>query len=123
MAAVRILVADDHDVLRLGVRATLEKNPDWKVVAEARDGQEAVAKARDFEPDVAILDCSVPRLDGLEAARELVRNQPNTKVDPDGAGLDENRIQQGLTEQECSDRLAFQGQDAADGGNQIFACR
>jgi len=72
MAAVRTLVADDHDVLRLGVRATLEENPDWKVVAEARDGQEAVAKAREFEPDVAILDYSMPRIDDLEAAREIV---------------------------------------------------
>jgi DNA-binding NarL/FixJ family response regulator len=80
MPALRILVADDHDVLRRGVRVTLEDDPSWKVVAEACDGQEAIEKARAFEPDIAILDFSMPKLNGLDAAREIVRSLPHTKV-------------------------------------------
>lgn len=80
MTGLRILVADDHDVLRRGVRVTLEDNPNWKVVAEASDGEEAVEKAKAFEPDLAILDFSMPKLNGLDAAREIVRSLPHTKV-------------------------------------------
>jgi DNA-binding NarL/FixJ family response regulator len=80
MSALRILVADDHDILRRGVRVTLEDNPNWKVVAEASDGQEAIEKAKAFEPDVVILDFSMPKLNGLDAAREIVRSLPQTRV-------------------------------------------
>jgi len=78
--SVRVLVADDHDVLRRGVRAILEGNPNWKVVAEARDGQEAIEKANEFKADVAILDFSMPKSNGLEAAREILRNLAQTKI-------------------------------------------
>ena len=77
---VRFLVADDHDVLRRGVRVILEDNPDWKVVAEARDGREAIEKANEFKPDIAILDFSMPEINGLDATREIVKNLPKTKV-------------------------------------------
>lgn len=80
MQSLRLLVADDHDVVRIGVRVLLQNNPDWKVVAEARDGQEAIEKAKEFRPDVAILDFSMPGLNGLDAAREIVRNLQDTKV-------------------------------------------
>ncbi|PYU19415.1 MAG: DNA-binding response regulator [Acidobacteria bacterium] len=80
MSDVRLLVADDHDVLRRGVRAILEENPNWKIVAEARDGQEAIERANEFKPDVAILDFSMPKRNGLEAAREILRNLPQTKI-------------------------------------------
>ena len=80
MSDVRLLVADDHDVLRRGVRAILEENPNWKIVAEARDGQEAIERANEFKPDVAILDFSMPKSNGLEAAREILRNLPQTKI-------------------------------------------
>lgn len=80
MANLRLLVADDHDVLRRGVRLAVENHPDWKVVAEARDGREAIQKSEEFTPDVAILDYSMPLNDGLEVTREILRTRPNTKV-------------------------------------------
>ena len=80
MYSVRVLVADDHDVLRRGVRTIIEENPNWKIVAEARDGQEAIERANEFKPDVAILDFSMPKSNGLEAAREILRNLPQTKI-------------------------------------------
>src|SRR5438309_3101475 len=80
MPGVRLLVADDHDVLRRGVRVILEDNPNWTVVAEARDGQEAIEKANELKPDIAILDFSMPKSNGLEAAREILRSLPHTKV-------------------------------------------
>ena len=80
MSDVRLLIADDHDVLRRGVRTIIEENPNWKIVAEARDGQEAIERANEFKPDVAILDFSMPKSNGLEAAREILRNLPQTKI-------------------------------------------
>jgi len=69
MPDVRLLIADDHDVVRRGVRTIIEENPNWKIVAEASDGQQAIEKANEFKPDVAILDFSMPKRNGLEAAR------------------------------------------------------
>ena len=80
MSDVRLLIADDHDVLRRGVRTIIEENPNWKIVAEASDGQQAIEKANEFKPDVAILDFSMPKRNGLEAAREILRNLPQTKI-------------------------------------------
>lgn len=80
MPTVRILVADDHDVLRRGVREILEHNPNWKVVAEASNGQEAIEKAKAFEPDIAIVDFSMPGMNGLDASREIAKSLPHTKV-------------------------------------------
>jgi DNA-binding NarL/FixJ family response regulator len=79
MGNVRLLVADDHDVVRKGVRRLLEEQPGWEVVAEAADGREAVEKAKLVQPDVTILDLSMPELNGLEAAREILKSVP-TKV-------------------------------------------
>lgn len=79
MGNLRLLVADDHDVVRKGVRALLEEQPGWEVVAEASDGREAVEKAKLVQPDVTILDLSMPKLNGLEAAREILKTVP-TKV-------------------------------------------
>jgi len=75
-----VLVADDHDIVRRGVRDLLEKQPGWKVIAEATNGKEAVEKARQLKPDVSILDISMPSLDGLEAARQIVASGSSTKV-------------------------------------------
>ena len=80
MPSVRLIVAGGHEILRIGVRATLENKPDWTVVAEASDGQQAIEKAKEFRPDIAILDCSMPGTNGLDAAREIVENLPDTKV-------------------------------------------
>jgi len=71
MMRLRILIADDHDVVRRGVRAVLQGQPEWTVVGEARTGREAVAKATELRPDVVVLDVSMPELNGLEAARQI----------------------------------------------------
>ena len=69
-----VLVADDHAVVRHGVRGILSAQPDFEVIGEAADGAEAVAMALELRPDLAILDVSMPRLTGLQAAGELTRN-------------------------------------------------
>lgn len=79
MANLRLLVADDHDVVRKGVRTLLEEQPGWEVAAEASDGREAVEKAKLVQPDITILDLSMPELNGLEAAREILKTV-STKV-------------------------------------------
>src|SRR6201998_1597789 len=79
MANLRLLVADDHDGGRKGGRSLLEEQPGWEVAAEAADGREAVEKAKLVQPDVTILDLSMPELNGLEAAREILKTVP-TKV-------------------------------------------
>jgi DNA-binding NarL/FixJ family response regulator len=79
MGSLRVLVADDHDIVRNGVRTLLEEKPGWEVVAEAADGREAVEKAKLVQPDVTILDLNMPELNGLEAAREILRSV-STKV-------------------------------------------
>ena len=80
MPSVRLLIAGGHEILRIGIRAILENNPDWTVVAEARDSQQAIEKAKEFRPDIAILDFSMPGSDGFDATREIVKNLPDTKV-------------------------------------------
>ena len=80
MMGVRLLVADDHEIVRKGLRAILEAEAGWEVAAEAVDGRDAVEKARQIKPDIAILDISMPSLNGLEAARQIVKSVSQTKV-------------------------------------------
>jgi DNA-binding NarL/FixJ family response regulator len=80
MPSVRLLVAAGHEVLRIGVRTLLENNPDWKVVADASDGQQAIEKVIEFRPDIAILDCSMPGSNWMDAGGEIVKSLPGTKV-------------------------------------------
>jgi len=80
MRPVHILLADDHEVVRKGLRALLETQPGWKVIAEATDGREAVEKAQSMHPDVAIVDIGMPSLNGLEATRQIVKKAPRTRV-------------------------------------------
>ena len=80
MRGVRILVADDHEIVRQGLRRLLETQPGWEVCAEATSGREAVAKARALQPDVAVLDFSMPELNGAEATRQILRESPQTEV-------------------------------------------
>ena len=80
MRAVHILLADDHEVVRKGLRALLEAQPGWKVIAEATDGRDAVEKAKELHPDVAIVDIGMPCLNGLEATRQIVKKAPRTRV-------------------------------------------
>jgi len=76
----RILLADDHAVVRRGLRLVLESEPDLEVVAEAGDGAEALARALDDDVDLAILDVTMPRMTGLHAASELHRRRPDLRV-------------------------------------------
>ena len=80
MGQLRILLADDHTVVRQGLRKVLEERPDWVVVAEAGNGREAVQKAEEVKPDVAILDVAMPLLNGIEATRQIVKRAPATRV-------------------------------------------
>jgi DNA-binding NarL/FixJ family response regulator len=77
---VRILLADDHALVRRGVRMILDNEPDLEVVGEAGDGAEAITMARRDTPDLAILDIAMPRLTGLQAARELSRLLPDLRI-------------------------------------------
>ena len=76
----RVLVADDHTILRQGLRAILESEPNIEVVGEAADGREAVRKAATLEPDVVIMDVSMPRMNGLEATARIVKDNPAIRV-------------------------------------------
>jgi len=77
---LRILVADDHELVRRGIRELLRTQRSWRVIGEAANGHEAVEKANKLKPDVAILDISMPDLDGLQAARTIREAIPTTKV-------------------------------------------
>jgi len=76
----RILIADDHEVVRSGLRLILEAHPGWEVVAEAADGKAAIVKALEFKPDVAILDYSIPLVNGVEATRQIRKRNPQIEV-------------------------------------------
>ncbi|HTZ46277.1 MAG TPA: response regulator transcription factor [Verrucomicrobiae bacterium] len=80
MHRLRILIADDHSVVRAGLRALLESRPGWEVVAEAADGREAVEKATKLKPDVAVLDIGMPLLNGVEATRRIRSSTPSTEI-------------------------------------------
>jgi DNA-binding NarL/FixJ family response regulator len=76
----RILIADDHEAVLSGLRSVLEQRSGWEVVAEARNGTEAVAEAIAKQPDVAILDYSMPRMNGVEAAHRIKEQRPLTEI-------------------------------------------
>ena len=77
---IRILIADDHEIVRLGLRSILDAQPNWEVVAEAADGKEAIARAMETRPDVAIIDYSLPIINGIEVTRQLRRRLAATEV-------------------------------------------
>src|SRR5437660_407866 len=80
MSNLRILVADDHDIIRRGLRALLSSRPGWVVCAEAATGREAVTLAEQHKPDIVVMDISMPDLNGLEAARKIRKQSPKTEV-------------------------------------------
>jgi DNA-binding NarL/FixJ family response regulator len=77
---LRILVADDHEVVRQGVRAVLEKQAGWEVCDEAASGREAVDKAKALRPDILVLDIAMPELNGLDATRLILKALPDARV-------------------------------------------
>jgi CheY-like chemotaxis protein len=77
---VRVLIADDHEVMRMGIRNLLQFRSGWSVCAEASNGEEAVAKTLQFNPDVVVMDLTMPIMNGLEAAREIARAQPQIPI-------------------------------------------
>jgi DNA-binding NarL/FixJ family response regulator len=80
MVPLRLFLADDHEIVRFGLRNLLESQFGWSVVGEAGDGREAVEKVLLLEPDIALLDISMPCLNGLDAAREILGRGGRTKV-------------------------------------------
>jgi DNA-binding NarL/FixJ family response regulator len=76
----RLLIADDHEVVRAGLRHILKTRPEWEIVAEARDGKEAVLKAIETKPDVAIVDYSLPLMNGMEVTRQIRARLDTTEV-------------------------------------------
>lgn len=80
MPKIRLLLGDDHTLMRQGLRKILEERPEWQVVAEVGDGREAVRKCLELKPDVAVLDVAMPLLNGIDATQQIVRKVPETKV-------------------------------------------
>jgi|SRR5215470_850734 len=78
--SVRILIADDHDAVRTGMRNIFGCRPDWEICGEALNGHEALAAAKSLDPDVMILDITMPKMNGLEVAREISRLNLHTRV-------------------------------------------
>jgi DNA-binding NarL/FixJ family response regulator len=77
---IRILIADDHAIVREGLRALIEAKPDMELVGEAEDGEAAVALASSLKPDVVLLDLVMPNMDGIEAVREIIRQDPAARI-------------------------------------------
>jgi NarL family two-component system response regulator LiaR len=77
---IRLLIADDHPIVRKGLRALMEDQPDIQVIGEAADGNQAVEQAREFHPDVILLDLMMPGKDGLYAIGEIKREQPDARI-------------------------------------------
>ena len=80
MGCFRILVADDHELVRRGIRVLLENHPGWEVSAEAKDGREAVERANELKPDLVLMDIGMPNLNGIDAARQILANSPATHI-------------------------------------------
>ena len=80
MTPLRIVIVDDHAVVRRGVRALLESQPGWEVAGEAVTGREAVDLAKRLCPDIVVMDLSLPELNGLDAARQILKDSPRTEV-------------------------------------------
>jgi len=79
-APVRILIADDHEIVREGLRAMIQRQPGWEVCGDVSTGREVVAQAPALNPDIIVMDIGMPELNGLDATRQIKRALPNTEV-------------------------------------------
>lgn len=77
---LRLLIADDNEIVRIGLRTLLRDKHDWEICGEAQNGREAIVKVRNLSPDIVILDLSMPVMNGFEAATEIRRIAPSTKI-------------------------------------------
>ncbi|MGH9346161.1 MAG: response regulator [Vicinamibacterales bacterium] len=128
MPPLRILLADDHTVVRQGLRKVLEARPEWQVVAEAGDGREAVRMAEESNPDIAILDVAMPLLNGIEAVRQIARKAPATRVLVLSMHADEAYVTQmlragasGYLLKDSADVDLLQAVDAVSAGKSFFS--
>lgn len=80
MSTIKVLIADDHDLMRRGIKAIIETKKGWEVCGEVRTGAQAVAKAKELKPDIAILDITMPELNGLEAAKRIQKVSEKTEI-------------------------------------------
>jgi DNA-binding NarL/FixJ family response regulator len=80
VSVLRLLVADDHEIVRRGLCALLKSHNEWAVCAEAADGWEAIDKTHEFKPDIVILDIGMPNLNGLTATRQILLTRPDQKI-------------------------------------------
>ena len=96
MKKLRILLADDHTLVRQGLRRILEEKSEWEVVGEARDGREAVLRTLELKPDLVIMDIAMPQLNGTEATRQIARKSPDVQVLVLSMHMDETYVLQTL---------------------------
>jgi len=80
MSRARILIVDDHEIFRRGLRSLLESRPEFEILGEAADGLQAIEKATQLKPDLIVMDVSMPQLDGLQATRQIRKKLPQTKI-------------------------------------------
>jgi DNA-binding NarL/FixJ family response regulator len=96
MPPIRLLIADDHLVVRQGLHSVLTEAGDIVIVAEARNGEEAIAQARRLQPDVILMDLSMPGVDGIEATRQILREQPGAKIVALTYEIEDDRVVQAV---------------------------